>query len=113
MTRSLLALSLVAVAAAHALAGGAPRARAVPRDTAAPMADEVAPAVADAIAPAVGPVAPSLDAVPLQQSSCGDSRCSPPEDCNTCPEDCGRCCGDRRCAPPEDCHSCPADCGPC
>ncbi|MBX7192585.1 MAG: hypothetical protein K1X94_11035 [Sandaracinaceae bacterium] len=55
---------------------------------------------------------PSTDAVPAQ-ASCGDNRCSPPEDCNTCPEDCGRCCGDYRCAPPEDCNSCPQDCGPC
>ena len=51
-------------------------------------------------------------AEPLQ-ASCGDQRCSAPEDCNTCPQDCGRCCGDRRCAPPEDCNSCPQDCGGC
>ena len=46
-------------------------------------------------------------------ATCGDSRCEPPEDCNTCPSDCGSCCGDGRCAPPEDCHSCSRDCGPC
>lgn len=59
-------------------------------------------------------VAPgATDAVPLQDASCGDGQCSPPEDCNTCPRDCGNCCGDRRCLPPEDCHSCPSDCGGC
>lgn len=47
------------------------------------------------------------------QASCGDYRCSPPEDCNSCPQDCGDCCGDRRCGPPEDCNSCPEDCGRC
>jgi hypothetical protein len=52
------------------------------------------------------------DAAPAQ-ASCGDYRCSPPEDCNSCPQDCGDCCGDRRCAPPEDCNSCPEDCGRC
>jgi hypothetical protein len=51
-------------------------------------------------------------AIPAQ-ASCGDYRCSPPEDCNSCPQDCGDCCGDRRCAPPEDCSSCPEDCGRC
>jgi hypothetical protein len=61
----------------------------------------------DAVAPAVS------GAEPLQDAVCGDGRCSPPEDCNTCPRDCGTCCGDRRCAPPEDCNSCPADCGHC
>jgi len=44
------------------------------------------------------------------QGSCGDGSCSPPEDCNTCPQDCGQCCGNRRCEPPEDCNSCPQDC---
>jgi len=56
-------------------------------------------------------VAP-MEPVPTQ-ASCGDQRCSPPEDCNTCPQDCGSCYGDRRCAPPEDCNSCPQDCGHC
>ncbi|MFK7989701.1 MAG: hypothetical protein AB8I08_27025 [Sandaracinaceae bacterium] len=60
------------------------------------------------------PVAPvaRTDASP-QQASCGDGRCQPPEDCDTCPSDCGSCCGDGRCAPPEDCNSCPTDCGSC
>ena len=47
------------------------------------------------------------DAVPL---SCGDYRCDPPEDCHSCPSDCGDCCGNHRCEPPEDCNSCPQDC---
>jgi hypothetical protein len=74
------------------------------------------------VSPAVGPVdraaasETAIDAddgaVPAQ-ASCGDYRCSPPEDCNSCPQDCGDCCGDRRCAPPEDCNSCPEDCGRC
>jgi hypothetical protein len=54
----------------------------------------------------------AIEGVPAQ-ASCGDYRCSPPEDCNSCPQDCGDCCGDRRCAPPEDCNSCPEDCGRC
>ncbi len=49
------------------------------------------------------------DPEPLQ-GSCGDYQCSPPEDCHSCPSDCGDCCGDHRCAPPEDCRSCPSDC---
>jgi hypothetical protein len=44
---------------------------------------------------------------------CGDYRCDPPEDCHTCPGDCGSCCGNYRCEPPEDCRSCPQDCGAC
>ena len=53
-------------------------------------------------------------AAPLQGGAvCGDGRCSPPEDCDTCARDCGDCCGDRRCAPPEDRNSCPRDCGDC
>lgn len=51
-------------------------------------------------------------AEPMQQPSCGDGQCQPPEDCNTCPQDCGNCCGNNRCEPPEDCNSCPQDC-PC
>lgn len=47
------------------------------------------------------------------QGTCGDGQCQPPEDCNTCPRDCGTCCGNTRCEPPEDCRSCPQDCGPC
>ncbi len=46
-------------------------------------------------------------------ATCGDGKCSPPEDCNTCPQDCGKCCGNYKCEPPEDCRSCPEDCGPC
>ncbi|MBK8168958.1 MAG: hypothetical protein IPK60_01285 [Sandaracinaceae bacterium] len=56
---------------------------------------------------------PMYDATTLQRGSCGDGQCAAPEDCNTCPRDCGQCCGDRRCAPPEDCNSCSRDCGPC
>lgn len=41
---------------------------------------------------------------------CGDGRCQPPEDCNSCSQDCGSCCGDHRCQPPEDERSCPRDC---
>lgn len=55
----------------------------------------------------------TIDEAAPAQASCGDYRCSPPEDCNSCPQDCGDCCGDRRCAPPEDCNSCPEDCGRC
>lgn len=57
--------------------------------------------------------APSIaPADPLQGGSCGDYRCQPPEDCRSCPQDCGDCCGNYRCEPPEDCNSCPQDC-PC
>jgi hypothetical protein len=52
-------------------------------------------------------------AIPLDAAKCGDGRCSPPEDCNTCPQDCGKCCGNRKCEPPEDCNTCPEDCGKC
>lgn len=97
MARMLSALALVVFAAALSFASGAPRAVTPPR------ADRAAVAVAQVV----------QREVPLQDSTCGDSRCSPPEDCNTCPQDCGSCCGDRHCAPPEDCRSCPADCGPC
>jgi hypothetical protein len=45
--------------------------------------------------------------------NCGNGKCEPPEDCNTCPQDCGQCCGNYKCEPPEDCRSCPQDCGPC
>ncbi len=61
----------------------------------------------DAPAPQVAPAAD-----PLQGGSCGDYRCQPPEDCRSCPQDCGDCCGNHRCEPPEDCNSCPQDC-PC
>lgn len=60
--------------------------------------------------PGANPVA--VEADELQGGSCGDRLCQPPEDCNTCPQDCGECCGNRRCEPPEDCNSCPQDC-PC
>lgn len=56
--------------------------------------------------------AQSHDASPLQ-ASCGNGRCEPPEDCRSCPRDCGECCGNNRCEPPEDCNSCPRDCGRC
>ncbi len=46
-------------------------------------------------------------------SECGNGSCEPPEDCNSCPSDCGDCCGNHRCEPPEDCRSCPSDCGDC
>ena len=53
-----------------------------------------------------------LEAQPLQRDTCGDGRCQPPDDCNSCPQDCGECqrCGDYQCQPPEDCNSCPQDC---
>ena len=60
--------------------------------------------------------APSTQAAPTAPhggGSCGDGKCSPPEDCSSCPQDCGSCCGNYHCEPPEDCHSCPQDCGPC
>jgi len=59
------------------------------------------------------PTPTPAQAEPMQNNSCGDGRCSAPEDCNSCARDCGSCCGDRRCAPPEDCRSCPGDCGSC
>ena len=49
-------------------------------------------------------------------AQCGDGRCEAPEDCASCPADCGACgpgCGDGRCEAPEGCASCPADCGAC
>jgi len=58
--------------------------------------------------------APTIESVtPRGGGSCGNGKCEPPEDCSTCPQDCGQCCGNRRCEPPEDCHSCPQDCGNC
>ena len=59
--------------------------------------------------------APSTEAASAKapHGACGDGKCNPPEDCNSCPQDCGTCCGNRRCDPPEDCHSCPQDCGNC
>ena len=59
-------------------------------------------------APATTTDAP--EALELQRENCGDHRCQPPEDCRSCPEDCGSCCGNGRCEPPEDCRSCPQDC---
>lgn len=53
---------------------------------------------------------------------CGDGVCDPaaatPEDCQSCPADCGVCpCGDGVCDPdaaePETCITCEADCGAC
>lgn len=46
-------------------------------------------------------------------ATCGDYKCEAPEDCKTCPQDCGKCCGNYKCEPPEDCKSCPQDCGSC
>ncbi|CAN5581947.1 hypothetical protein BH09MYX1_BH09MYX1_48200 [soil metagenome] len=46
-------------------------------------------------------------------ATCGDYKCDPPEDCKSCPQDCGSCCGNSKCEPPEDCNSCPRDCGSC
>lgn len=63
-----------------------------------------APAAASPAAPIVAPAADEL------QGSCGDYQCQPPEDCHSCPQDCGDCCGNYRCEPPEDCNSCPQDC---
>ena len=51
-----------------------------------------------------------------QEKLCGDLKCSPFEDCESCPEDCGVCpstCGDDSCDPGEDCMSCEPDCGAC
>ncbi|HEY2367858.1 MAG TPA: hypothetical protein VGH87_15780 [Polyangiaceae bacterium] len=50
---------------------------------------------------------------PRGGGNCGNGKCEPPEDCNSCPQDCGTCCGNYKCEPPEDCRSCPQDCGPC
>ena len=57
--------------------------------------------------------APRDPSSPRGGGSCGNGKCEPPEDCNTCPQDCGQCCGNYKCEPPEDCRSCPQDCGPC
>ena len=66
-------------------------------------------ALASGVTTSARAVDSGLAAEPLQ-ASCGDGRCSPPEDCQTCEADCGDCCGDHRCAPPEDRDSCPRDC---
>jgi len=50
---------------------------------------------------------------------CGDEKCQSPEDCETCPGDCGACtvCGNQICettgTPPESCQTCDIDCGRC
>lgn len=46
---------------------------------------------------------------------CGDGVCLPPENCNTCSQDCGECswCGDDACTGAETCATCPMDCGGC
>ena len=47
--------------------------------------------------------------------ACGDTVCSPSENCQTCPEDC-ECppgCPDDACEGAETCKTCPADCGFC
>ncbi len=74
-------------------------------------ASAAVPAPVAPAAPAV--LAPAVEAVPLDGARCGDGKCQPPEDCKTCPQDCGGCCGNQKCEPPEDCNSCPQDCGKC
>jgi hypothetical protein len=66
-------------------------------------------------APELPPLTPDeeLWIAALSDGSCGDGACAPPEDCNSCPSDCGGCCGNHKCEPPEDCKSCPGDCGDC
>jgi hypothetical protein len=121
MARLSFALPLVAFIALRSLALGVSDAPAAPSPTAAVATPNVTHAPDVARTPDVTripDIASTSDlspacSEPLQDASCGDGRCSPPEDCNTCPQDCGRCCGDYHCAPPEDCHSCPEDCGPC
>ncbi len=48
---------------------------------------------------------------------CGDNNCMAMigENCDSCPQDCGKCCGNGQCQPAyqENCYSCPADCGSC
>ncbi|MFT5354323.1 MAG: hypothetical protein ACI9KE_001528 [Polyangiales bacterium] len=51
----------------------------------------------------------ATEALPLD-GSCGDYSCDAPEDCQSCPQDCGSCCGNGQCEPPEDSNSCPQDC---
>jgi hypothetical protein len=63
-------------------------------------------------APALVP-APVIPPAPEPLATCGDGKCQPPEDCKTCPQDCGGCCGNGKCEPPEDCNTCPQDCGKC
>lgn len=46
--------------------------------------------------------------------TCGDGSCAQPEDCVSCPTDCGACsCGDGVCTAGEDCATCEGDCGGC
>lgn len=73
-----------------------------------------------ALAPLLGAASAEREVAALEaaevielQDSCGNRRCEPPEDCRSCPQDCGDCCGNNRCEPPEDCRSCPRDCGDC
>ena len=49
------------------------------------------------------------------QTTCGDTLCMSPENCSSCPQDCGTCgvCGDGVCSANESCAFCPADCGVC
>ena len=57
----------------------------------------------------------------LQIPICGDGNCDTtpiilPEDCETCPQDCGSACsicGNNYCGPSESCQTCSADCGSC
>ena len=69
--------------------------------------DASAPSLTD---PGVSGPALGLDGDELQGGNCGNRACEPPEDCHSCPQDCGDCCGNRHCEPPEDCNSCPQDC---
>jgi hypothetical protein len=71
-----------------------------------PPASAAVPSAVPAPAPSAG------EALPLD-AKCGDGKCQPPEDCKTCPQDCGSCCGNGKCEPPEDCNTCPQDCGKC
>ena len=75
----------------------------------APAPTDATPSQVSASSVLVAP-AVALDADELQGGSCGDRSCDPPEDCHSCPQDCGDCCGNNRCEPPEDCNSCPQDC---
>lgn len=71
-------------------------------------------ATVEAPAPAPAPLTVDEEAwLAALGSECGNGSCEPPEDCNSCPSDCGDCCGNRKCEPPEDCKSCPGDCGDC
>ena len=46
---------------------------------------------------------------------CPDGVCNGNENCQTCPQDCGKCCGNNKCEPAfgENCKTCVPDCGQC